>query len=512
MNRVNPIGHIFKNTAILAASQMIQRFGSILLAFFVARFFHASGLGIYAGAMAIYELVAITGEMGVTNLLVREVGKDHSNTNRYLIHLGIMAACVSGILMLAFLFALPHLQYSPELTTAMYIVILAMIPGTLNSVQEGVFVAHQRVEFITLTTLVATTLNIVVSLVLLFAGQGVVSLLIAFVISQIAITLCYLFLINRYITRIRWHFDVHFAVDLAREIKTFAAIAILAAFFSRPEVLILTLVSTPAQVGFYSAGLRVFNITQLFPQMYLTNVFPVFSRAFQRKDNSFEAIQDQSTKHVAAFTLPVAVAIAVAAGPIIRLLFGPGFEPAIPVLQILAINIPLSALFAIFWRALFARHRQDMVFRAMFVSTTVELVADFLIIARLGAIGAAIAATAISLLYLLLLMFFIQRDGSRTRPVQLSWRLGAAAAGMGVVMWAISLAIGSNRETSLLLLVPAGIVAFAIMVRLFRAFSPEDLQLVEELLNAHVPQGILRWLPLRSQRERLAGENTVPGK
>ncbi len=509
---MNPIGRIFRNTAILAASQMIRRFGSILLAFFVARFFHASGLGVYAGAMAIYELVAITGEMGVTNLLVREVGKDRSNTNRYLIHLGMIAVCVSGILMLAFLVALPHLQYPPELTAAMYIVILAMIPGTLNSIQEGVFVAHQRVGFITLTTFIATALNIVVSLVLLFTGQGIISLLIAFVISQIAITVCYLYLIHRYISRIHWQFDFRFAVGLAREIKTFAAIAILAAFFSRPEVLILTLVSTPAQVGLYSAGLRVFNVTQLFPQMYLTNLFPVFSRAFQRKDDSFEAIQDQSTKHIAAFTLPVAVGIAVAAEPIIRLLFGPGFEPSIPVLQILAINIPLSALFAIFWRALFARHRQDMVFRAMLISTTIELVADFLLIARLGAVGAAIVATAISLLYLLLLMLFIQRDGSRTRPVQLSWRFGAAAAGMGLVMWAISLAIGSSRELSLLLLLPAGIASFAILVRLFRAFSPEDWAFIEELLTTRVPQGIRGWLSARNRRERLTEENIAPSK
>ncbi len=509
---MNPFGRVFRNTAILAASQLISRLGSIVLAFFVARILHATGLGIYAGAMAIYELVAVTGEMGVTNLLVREVGKDRSNTNRYMIHLGSMAAGVSAVLMFAFLVALPHLNYSPDLTAAMYVVILGMIPGTLNTVQEGVFVAHQRVEFITLTMSLTTTLNVLLSLYLLLTGHGIISLLISFVVTQCIVTLIYFFFINRYIARIHWEFDFHFAVDLAREIKTFAAIAILAAFFSRPEVIVLTLVSTAAQTGFYSAGLRVFNITQLFPQMYLTNVFPVFSRAFQLKDNSLEAIQDRTTKYVAAFTLPVGVGIAVAAGPIIRLLYGPGFEPSVPVLQILALNIPLSALFAIFWRVLFARHRQDLVLKGMLISTGLELVLDFILISRWGALGAAVVATAISLVYSLLLVFFVHQDGSRARPVQEGWRFGAAAAGMGVVLWVISRAISPSLELTLILLAPAGVVTFAVLVYLFKAFSPEDLAFIWELLGARVPRGILRRLPLRGQRNRFAEETTMPGK
>jgi O-antigen/teichoic acid export membrane protein len=509
---MNSTGRIFKNTAIMAASQGIQRVGSILLAFFVARILHASGLGVYAGAMAIYELVAITGEMGVTNLLVREVGKDHSNTNRYLFHLGVMSGGVSGLLMLIFLLVLPHLGYSPELYAAMHIVILAMIPATLNSIQEGIFVAHQRVEFITLTTSVATLLNIGVSLYLLLTGYGIVSLLIAFVISQCVVAVCYFFLIHRFISPLHWEFDFRFALDLAHEIKTFAAVAILAAFFSRPEVIILTLVSTVTQTGYYSAALRVFNITQLVPQMYMTNVFPVLSRAYHISDNSPEAMQDQSTRYVAAFTLPMAVGIAVVAGPIIRLLYGPGFESAVPVLQVLALNIPLSAFFAILWRVLFARHRQDRVLMAMAISTALELVGDFLLISRWDALGAAVAATAISLVYSLLLMFFIQRDGSRTQPVQLTWRFGAAAGGMGIVMWAIGLAIGSNGPLSLVLLVPAALISFVLLVYLFRAFSPEDLAFIEEFLEARAPQAVRRWLPLRGQKARLTEENSVPGR
>ncbi len=510
--KMNPIGKIFKNTAILAASQMIQRVGSILLAFFVARILHATGLGVYAGAMAIFDLVAVTGEMGVTNLLVREVGRDHSNTNRYMMHLGLMSAGVSGILMLLFLLALPHLGYSPELTAAMYIVILAMIPGTIKTIQEGVFVAHQRVEFITLTTTIATVLNVVISLYLLLAGYGILSLIVAFVISQCAITVFYFWFIHRSITRLHWEFDWPFAVHLAREIKTFAALAILAALFSRPEVIILTIVSTPADAGFYSAALRVFNITQLVPQMYMTNVFPVLARAFHRADNSLEGIQDQSTKYLAAFTLPMAVGIAVAAEPIINLLYGPGFAPSVTALQILAFNIPLSALFAILWRVLFARNRQDQVLKAMLVATGLELVADFALISRWGSLGAAVVASVISLVYSVLLVFFIRRDGSRVPTVRLSWRFALAAAGTGVVMWAIQSAIGASRELDLVLLAPAAIISYIMLVYLFKAFSPEELAMIQEFWSARLPQAIFRRLPLRARPARFAEEPPSPGK
>ncbi len=465
---MNPIGKIFKNTVILAISKLIPRIGAVIVAFLVARILHATGLGVYTAAMATLDLIASAAQMGTVNLLVREIGKDPTKTNRYLVHLGVISSGVSALLMLLFLLAIPHLGYSADLATGMYIVILAIIPETLSVLQEGVFIAHQRVEFVTYTMLITTLINIAASLYLLLSGFGVISLLIAFVITQFALAALYFFFINRSIARLHWEFDLKFGWALAREIKTFAALAILAAIFSRPEVIVLSIVSSEAQVGFYSAALKVTNLFQLVPEMYMTNVYPVLARSFHLADGNAQAIQDKSVKYILALSLPVTVGTAVAAGPIISLLYGPGFEPSVIVLQILALNMTLNALFSIFWRVLMARDQQDKVLLAMAVVTGLEVVGDFVLISTFASLGAAIITPAISLIYLVILALMLRREGMHTHMVSLSWRFGLASVVMGMAMWALS------RSLSLLAVVPMAVVAYVGLTILFRAFSSDD--------------------------------------
>ncbi len=465
---MNPIGKIFKNTVILALSKLIQRLGNVVIAFLVARILHAAGLGVYSAAMATLDLVAIAGQMGTVNLLVREIGKDQANTNRYLVHLGVISSGVSALLMLIFLLAIPHLGYSPDLATGMYIVILAIIPETLSVLQEGVFIAHQRVEFVTYTSLITTLINIAVSLYLLLAGFGVLSLLIAFVVTQFALALLYFFFINRSIAHLHWEFDLKFGAALTREIKTFAALAILAAIFSRPEVIVLSVLSTEAQVGFYSAALKVTNLFQLVPEMYMTNVYPVLARSFHRGDGNAQAIQDKSVKYILALSLPVTVGTALAAGPLISLLYGPGFEPSVIVLQILALNMTLNALFSIFWRVLMARNEQDKVLLAMAVVTSLELAGDVVLISAFASLGAGIITPLISLIYLVILAWMLRRDGMHTHMVPLGWRFGLASVVMGMALWALS------RSLSLFVVVPLAVIGYAGLTVVLRAFSQDD--------------------------------------
>lgn len=472
---MNQTGLIFKNTAVLAAARMIDRAGSILLTFLVARVFQASGLGIYAAAMVVYELAAVAAEMGSTNLLVREVSKNPSNTNRYLVHLSLMSFAVSVFLLVALLVILPHLGYAPELVRAMYVVILAIIPGAQNVILEGVFVAHQRVEFVTFTTCISSIVNVSLSLYLLIQGYGIVSLLVAFVVIQYMITAIYFYLINHFISGIQFRFEFSYVRKLIGEIKTFTALSIVAALFSRPEVIILSLVSTEAQIGYYSAALKVITLWQYIPQIYMTNVFPVLSRSYYLVDKNVHLIQERSMKYLLAISLPLTAGIIVAAEPILELLYGVGFGPSAALLRLLALNIPLATLFAVLWRILVARNRQDLVLRAMILVTSTELVVGYILISAWASLGAAIITPSISLLYVFLLILYLKQDGTQIRLWRLSWRLGLAALGTGVLILPLS------QQIQLWLLVPMAGVLYVILTILLKAFSADDIALLRNL-------------------------------
>jgi len=465
---MNQNRQILTNTALLAAARLVDRASRMLLAFFVARILHATGLGLYTAAIVYYELIAIAAETGSTTLLVREIGKDKSKTNSYLTHLCLIALVVSAVLAALFLGFLPLLRFSAEMASGLRVIALAVIPGVLKTILEGVFVAHQRMEFVTYTTFIAAIANTGLSLLLLFEGYGIVSLIVAFVIGQYVLMALYSYFINKYIARLRWKVDFSFLIQVGREVRTFAALAVLAGLFSRPEIIILSLVSTAAQVGFYSAALRVVNVWQLFPQIYMMNVFPVLSYTYLTGDPEVYRILDRSIKYLLALSLPLMVGIVVAADSILVVLYGPGFQASVIPLRLLAVNIPLQAVSSVLWRVLVARGQQAFVLRALAANTLAELVGGYFLICRCASVGASIISPLIFVSYVVCLAVYARRSGARLRLTALGWRFAVASLAMGALILPLS-----HRLTlwSLIPLASSMYVGFTILLR---AFSADD--------------------------------------
>jgi O-antigen/teichoic acid export membrane protein len=460
----------------LAISRLVTSLSTVGLSFFVARRLGASGLGIYSAAMVFFGLISLAAEMGSTNYLVREISKDRTRTNRYLVHLGVMTVVAALAVMAVAWVVVPHLGYSAELSASVYVVIFATIPGTLKTIQEAVFVAHQRVEFITYSTMVAAVVNVGVTLYLLRSRHGIVSLVFAFAIVQYVVALCYFVFLNRHIARLHWNFSFRFAFQLIQEIRAFAGISFLTALAGRPEILILSLFKNDAQMGFYSAALRITDVWALIPQTYMTNVFPVLSHSHHTADRrTTQLIVDKSIKYLLAVSLPLMAGVFVAARPIIRLMYGPGFEPSVAPLRIMASCIPLVSLSAVLWRLLAARDQQHSVFHIQLVTTVARLAAGYAVIAWFAALGAAIVTSVMVLVNNLLLEIYVRRDGTRLGVLRLTWRLSVAALGMGALT-----ALFVNR-CPLWLVVAVSMTIYIVFVVLLKAQSPDDLILFRRI-------------------------------
>jgi len=479
---MNQPRQILKNTAVLTVSDLADRAANAFLALFVSRILHATGLGVYAAALAYHGLIARAGAMGATSFLVREIAKDRSRTSRYVTHLNVLGTVASVVMMAVGLLVLPYLPYSDELATSMRVVILAIIPGALKTIQRAVFIAHQRVEFVTYTTLVSKILSVSASLWLLACGYGVVGLVVVFVIEQYLVVICYFYLINRFITPLHWEFELSFGLTLIREVKTFAALSILAGLFAQPEVILLSLLSNEAAVGFYSAALKVVNLWHFIPQIAMTNVFPVLSRSYHLADRKSRLIQEKSIKYLLVISLPLTAGTIAVSEPIIGLLYGPGFGPSVAVLRVLAWSIPLSALISVFWRVLAARNQQGLDLRARMITIFARIGSGCLLISPFASLGAAMTATASLLLNTLLLARYVKLDGTKLHLLRLGWRCALAALGMGVVAWSV------RHQLPLWALVPLAAAIYVLQVLLFKVFSRDDIALFRKTWQPEIAE------------------------
>ncbi len=466
--------NLARNTAFLLVNGIVSRFSGLAITFVIARSLGADGIGVYATAMAIYQVGQYAGAAGTGTYLQREMGKDPSKAGPLIVHLSIIGLAVTGTLVTVVQLIVPFLGYSPELQTGVSIVIFGIIARVLNSIQSNAFIAWGDTRFQPVVGLLGSGLMVTVSLSLLAAGFGITSILITFVAIGYLQVLVWYFLINRYIVRLRWRVQPRKAASLFWEMKTFTASSLLNAFFTRPEIILLSVLSSEREAGYFAATVKVIELWTIVPSVFLNNVFPLLSRSFHVQDGRFASIQTKSTRLMLAFALPITVGLFVAAPKIIPAFYGPDFDPAIDQLRLIAPNIFLYVLMEVFWRVLSARDRHGSVVRSQVLSIPVRIVTAYLLILHFDAAGAAVATTIGFSVHLAILMVSARRSGA-VIGLASSWRFLLAALAMGGVLWAV------QPYAPLAVLVVVGMVAYTAAVVVLRALPAEDREMLRRL-------------------------------
>jgi O-antigen/teichoic acid export membrane protein len=465
-----------KNTAFLLAAQIVARASGFILAIVITRSLGAAGLGIYATAMAVYSAAQRAGMAGTGTYLVREMAKDPSRAGHLVVHVSAVSLVVTAVLTTGLLLVVPLLGYSGELEQSVMIGVLAIIPRILNAIQSNAFVAWGDTRFQPVVTLFGAVAMISASLAVLVAGGSVVGVVAVFVGIEYLKVLVWYALINRYIVRLRWRVDPRVAVGMFWEMRTFTASSILNAFFSGPEIIILSVLASEREVGYYSATLKLVELWIILPAIFMSNVYPLLARSFHAADARFARLQTTSLRLLLATSLPVSLGLAAAAPQIIQAVYGPGFDPSVDQLRLMAANVALFALLEVFWRVLSARDRHGAVVRSQLISIPVRLGAGFLLISQFGALGAALATTIGIGLHVAILIVSARRSGA---PFGLagSGRTFVAAIGMGAAVWALS------AHAPIVVLILAGVVAYVALLAVLRAVQPEDRAMLRQVLR-----------------------------
>ncbi len=164
--------------------------------------------------------------------------------------------------------------------------------------------------------------------------------------------------------------------QLVRGVALGTDLVILAFFVSRDET------------GYFAAAFKIFGFLLGLGTAYFVILLP---RIAQQPDNvSMEHELNASMKLVLPVAFMAAGGIALAADPILRLLFGPVFAAAAPALQVLCFAWLANVMGRHYRQVLLARELRGSDFRQSLASGGVHLAARFLLIPSLGITGAAI--------------------------------------------------------------------------------------------------------------------------
>jgi O-antigen/teichoic acid export membrane protein len=240
-------------------------------------------------------------------------------------------------------------------------------------------------------------------------------------------------LLIRRVMPLRLSFDRAIWIPLLRDTLPYAAAAAVGVIYFRLAILIMSVVASARQTGYFGASFRVVDVLFVVPYLLVSSTFPIFARAArddrERLDHALGRMLDVS------LLLGLATGLFLLSGAdfVISVIAGPRFAPAAGVLRIQGLALIASFLGSVFSFGLLSLHRYRAV---LLINLTVLLLSGVLtsaLAAARGAQGAAAATLIVEVLYTGMMGLAIVRAGTRPRVSVRTISCALAAALVGAL-------------------------------------------------------------------------------
>ena len=313
---------------------------SILVSMVLARLLSPAEFGIIALASVLLTFIGLLSNMGLGPAIIQErnlTQKEINSIFTFTIIVGLLLAT------LYFCLSWPIASFynNPQLVPVCQLLSVSFFIGVINNVPCTLMVKNQRFKEMAICSV---SMNVITGPIAIFAaykGLGVYSLMIApFLNSLIS-----LFYYRRFYP---CSVDFHMSMTPIKRMASFSLYQMgfeLVNYFSRNlDKLIIGRWISIKDLGYYDKSYRLMQQ----PQNNITSVLnPVLQPNFAKYQDNMDMMATQYLKVIsvmASISFPLGITLCLCGPEIIRLMYGPQWESAIPCFQILCLSLPCAML------------------------------------------------------------------------------------------------------------------------------------------------------------------------
>ena len=476
---MSSLRRLVRNTSSLILANAVQPVLSFYFIVTVTRMLGVDGLGAYSTVFNYQMIFQIFASFGLKNLLTRSLAQKPEDAARYLLH-GLVVALPFALMSMAGMVVLvTSLDYPEVIVWATIFLSLSLIPAGLIDICEGVVAGSERLHFIGYTTIAENLLRVLLSIVLLWLGFGLYTLVGIFVTLRFARLLAYLFFIFRNIARPAWPFDFACAKQLVRQGRVFALTMACVTIYWRADVSLLSLFGSIEDVGIYTAAYRFFSLAMIVVDSFVNSLFPMISGFYQSSGMAFERACKKSLQVLLILTVPIALVFSLFAEPIVLLVYKEKLASAVPVLQWLIWALVPYAVSQIFAYALLASNNQRYDLFVNAASMIANFALNWFLIRRYGFMGATWAALIAIAIYVILQLPFVL---ARVLPFELK-SLARGALKMAGAAAAVVACAYFSRSLGFFSAAPLALLVYLTALFILRIVSRNDLAIIFRLFG-----------------------------
>lgn len=324
----------------------VEKYSSLVVSFLVtvvlSRLISPSEFGVVSIATVIIQFLAMFTEMGIGPAIIQERDLSEKNLDS-VFSFSLVLGLVLAIMLFFFSPLIASFYNNSELKYISKILSVNIFFAAANIVPNALILKKKRFKFIAKRTLFLQVISGIVSVIYALKGGGAYALLVAPILSSIGV-----FILNmkEYPRHIDWKLDL----GPLKRIFSFSIYQFLFNFinyFSRnADNLIIGKYIGMSALGYYDKSYRL----MMLPLQNVTNVLsPVLQPFLSDFQNARGIIADKYVKIIkliATVSFPLGIGLFFAGDELIRLVYGPQWEKAVPTFCILSLSLPLQMIFS----------------------------------------------------------------------------------------------------------------------------------------------------------------------
>ncbi len=383
---------IFKNIFWLSFSQIASRFIRAAIIIYAARVLGALEYGVFSYALGLAGFFTVFADIGLTQILTKEAAQKPEERSQYFATSLVMKLFLLLGTILLIIFIAPYFSKLEEAKKLIPFIAFLTIFDGIRELSIAFLRAKEKME---LEALIIIFMNIMI------AVSGFIIL--TYVISAKALTLSYvastglgaltaIIILRKEFLKVFVNFRkklIRPIIDLALPI---ALISLLGVFMLNTAYVMLGWWKGAEEIGFYSAAQKIIQVLYTLPTILASSLFPIIARfAAQKKSQEATSIIERSITTTLFLAIPLVVGGLVLAKPIINLLYGSEYMPAVPVFQILLSTLLIYFPSVIISNTVLAYDKQKKVAPFIALGSLVNVGLNALLIPIWSIVGASIA-------------------------------------------------------------------------------------------------------------------------
>ncbi len=347
--------------------------------------------GYFVTITSLMTIVAGVTDAGLQNIGIREYAvREGEARTRMLRHLIGVRVCLTAVgVLLAVGFTLVA-GYKSTLVLGAVLAGVGLILQVLQASYVVSLVATLRLGAASVLDIVRQGAAVAFAVVLVVIGAKLLPFFLMTVVGGV-VAVALAIRLTRGLVPLLPALDVRGWWSMLKDAIPYSAATAIGIVYFRVAIIIMSLVSTGVETGYFSAAFRITEVLAGIPYMLVMSIFPVLARAAQQNQERLRYSLQRTFEVALILGVGTMLALLVGAPFAIHVVAGRSFDPSIPALRIQGAALIFTFLVATWGYALLSLSR----FRALLIANGGALVLAIGLTLALapshGATGAAIA-------------------------------------------------------------------------------------------------------------------------